>query len=1024
MVDLVSIGVSGLSAYQRALATTSNNIANLQTEGYVRQRALLETAGQDNTSRISLGNGVRFAEIQRLYDRFAEENLQRASSSLKAEEALLTELQALQDSIGSSEAGLHSAFQNFFNAARDLEAAPASPGSRAGFLAAADGLAARFRGLADAVATQDDTTRAQIDQAVGEVNVLLADIANLNSALLKRATDAEQPMQLLDRRDAALKSLAEKIGITIEVGPSGAVTVYSGDSTAGVALVENGRSRTMSTTFDPYDFGKVEYVLDAASQPVVLSNVRTGTLGGMTSFRSQALGNAAETLDKLAIDFGRAVNRLHRQGLDSLGRPGQDLFYTGPDFTVSAKANAGMARMNVSVADPEAVQPHPYEIRYNQDKDLWVLRNLRSGSLHEAKFDVVKQAWTVKNVGTNKVTSESRDLLIEGLKVTIQGSAKNGDTFLINPENHPALVFRTLIKEGSEVASAAKLMTRAALNNEGSASALIRLGSAREASYTPRTLVDLLPRSTLSGEQTFSNNVSSRADTEIGASNMPIAVIGAGMRKVALGTASMGGELAVFTRDGRQISGPAMSASVVTTANGFHSGAIYSSDYLNKTGTAAYLDKNFIRGPYQEAGSQIDADGKRVLTPATIYSDTVDLNGFTAAGTFDLVINGKAITVNVPTPVTVAGIASAISDNKSTTGVIAEASTDGKLVFKTYQEISVPSANFDSEPRITIGGTEFSVTTASLAAINATRAAQVPALGALTPKEYLRDLINGAKIGITASIATASGNLVLANSEGNSGKPIAIGANDLGLIEKTYFNEAALSISAPPTASTATLRSLGLRSGFAMSEPLAEDLLVFGVSSQGLSSKVFLSGTYETGAPPAALAGDERDYSLRFEGGEYSLVDKLTTTEVSRGKFDLSTRQISYANWTVTMTAIPFDEDTFTISKTDDPIGDNRIIADIAALQFDREILGTDQTVQQEYENLVNRVGAVLVQSEVAKEAQKVVFDHAKESRDRVAGVNLDEELADLLRFQQAYQANAQVVQVANRLFDSLLQRL
>ena len=72
----------------------------------------------------------------------------------------------------------------------------------------------------------------------------------------------------------------------------------------------------------------------------------------------------------------------------------------------------------------------------------------------------------------------------------------------------------------------------------------------------------------------------------------------------------------------------------------------------------------------------------------------------------------------------------------------------------------------------------------------------------------------------------------------------------------------------------------------------------------------------------------------------------------------------------------------------------------------------------------MNRVGAKAVQAEVAKNAQQVVYDHAKESRDRVAGVNLDEELADLLRFQQAYQANAQVVQVANRLFDSLLQRL
>ena len=128
MVDIVGIGVSGLTAYQKSLATVGNNIANLQTEGYVRQRSIIESAGQDSVSRISLGAGVRFAGIERVYDRFAEENLQRATSDLSAQESLLKELQALQDTIGSSEAGLHGAFEEFFGAVRGLEVAPASVG--------------------------------------------------------------------------------------------------------------------------------------------------------------------------------------------------------------------------------------------------------------------------------------------------------------------------------------------------------------------------------------------------------------------------------------------------------------------------------------------------------------------------------------------------------------------------------------------------------------------------------------------------------------------------------------------------------------------------------------------------------------------------------------------------------------------------------------------------------------------------------------------------------------------------------
>jgi flagellar hook-associated protein 1 FlgK len=133
---------------------------------------------------------------------------------------------------------------------------------------------------------------------------------------------------------------------------------------------------------------------------------------------------------------------------------------------------------------------------------------------------------------------------------------------------------------------------------------------------------------------------------------------------------------------------------------------------------------------------------------------------------------------------------------------------------------------------------------------------------------------------------------------------------------------------------------------------------------------------------------------------------------------------VRYDNWSITLENVPSDGDRFTISRNDDALGDNRMISRIAQLQFDRTLLPSKQTVQQEYEDLVNRVGVLTVQAEVGRDAQKVVFDQARENRDRVSGVNLDEELSDLLRYQQAYQANAQVIQTATRLFDTLMQRL
>jgi flagellar hook-associated protein 1 FlgK len=185
MVDLVGIGVSGLAAYQKALATTGNNIANLQTAGYVRQRATIDSAGQDNSARISLGAGVRFAGVERLYDRYLEENLRRSGGDFKSQETLLNQLQQLQDSVGSSTAGLHGAFQAFFDAAKMLEASPGATSTRSAFLSAADGVAARFQGLSQTVNDLQLSTRSQIEQSVEEVNTRLKELGTLNAQLIK-----------------------------------------------------------------------------------------------------------------------------------------------------------------------------------------------------------------------------------------------------------------------------------------------------------------------------------------------------------------------------------------------------------------------------------------------------------------------------------------------------------------------------------------------------------------------------------------------------------------------------------------------------------------------------------------------------------------------------------------------------------------------------------------------------------------------------------------------------------------------
>jgi len=1085
MTDLIGIGVSGLSAYQRALATTSNNVANLQTEGYVRQRAVLASSGQDGGSAISIGTGVRFAEVQRLYDRFAEENLQRAGSLLEAESGLLKELQALQDAIGSSEVGLHGAFQDFFDGARELEAAPASAGARAGFLAKAEGLAARFRGLAATATNLDNGTRAQIDQAVRESNTRLSELAALNKQLLRRGSASEQPMQLLDQRDNAIRELSKRLGVTAVISDNGTASIYAGESASGVALVEGGVARTITASFDAYDLGKADFVLDAASRPVSIPGIKTGQIGGLVGFRREGLGLAINKLDDLALSFGRAVNKLHRSGLDSAGRPGEDLFYVGPKFSVDARANGGSGRLSVSMVDPEVVKASSYQVTFNASAGNYQVREVRSG----------------------RTVTGGAPLEMDGLRFTVEGLPRDGDTFLVSPDDHPSATFTALIKDGSQVASAGRFAVRSSTGNLGATAAEMTLTSPRE-SVATRSLTDILPTPKQPiGEQSFAvDGAVSYQDTLVAARSTPIAVIPAGYSKIALNTAiGEGSELAVFTRDGRQISGPEMDPGVVRTANGFFAGATYSNGYLNKTGVEAYLDRDVSRGLFAESGQQLDIDGNVILTPSRIYGEAI---GASEAGPQTLIINGRAVPVTLTgLPASADNIVDDINAAREATGVIAQQQA-GKLVLSAYNTVrfEVDAVNLAQGDHlsVTINGGEYTVpyqdggvtltrqqiTDRLVQSINAAgtgvvatggivaadleltiaRSADIAGAYTLAADESLADprpsgakgFVVGDLVRITAGNASSgnknkdlmvvavSGNILtckpvdgstlteeadktgctlsravqLTNRAAASGAPIVIGANTVGLTKKTYFNDRAIQIDLAVGADRDIFGSLGFRSGFVMREPLAEDLLVFGVDSRGTAAAVSLSGTYAVGTPPAELLPDSRTYSLNFERGNYRLVDMATGTQVAAGVFDTNTRSVQYANWSVALQTLPSDGDSFTILPNDDASGDNRVISRVANLQYDRSLLPSNQTVQQEYEDLVNRIGVQAVQAEIGRDAQKVVFDQAQESRDRTSGVNLDEELSDLLRYQQAYQANAQVIQTASRLFDALMQRL
>lgn len=352
MSDLLAIGSSGVLAYQYALTSTSNNIANAAVDGYSRQEAQLVSVMPRLMGVDYIGSGIYTTGVRRQYDAFVESNLQRSISELRGQEPLVTYANRAFDLLSSEQIGLTRGFDAFFAAVRGLGAEPGSLIARSALLREADGVAAGFRQMRGQWDLLSEETEVGMQAAAREINILSEQLATINKQLARKSTEISQPPELLDQRDNLLRTLAGVARIRTAVAPNGEVKVSLNGSldaaTGGAVIVDKDRATTLSIVTEP-DGGRSAALLDPFSvEARVVSGLSGGTLGGLLAFREQVLLPGRTRLDDLARIFASEVNTLHRQGIDARGNMGQDL------FRIDAPAGAA-ATLALAFTDPQQV---------------------------------------------------------------------------------------------------------------------------------------------------------------------------------------------------------------------------------------------------------------------------------------------------------------------------------------------------------------------------------------------------------------------------------------------------------------------------------------------------------------------------------------------------------------------------------------------------------------------------------------------------------------------------------------------
>lgn len=130
---------------------------------------------------------------------------------------------------------------------------------------------------------------------------------------------------------------------------------------------------------------------------------------------------------------------------------------------------------------------------------------------------------------------------------------------------------------------------------------------------------------------------------------------------------------------------------------------------------------------------------------------------------------------------------------------------------------------------------------------------------------------------------------------------------------------------------------------------------------------------------------------------------------------------LSYNGWNLRISGTPVAGDTFSVAANTNGVGDNRNALLLSGLQQKQTLAGGTATYQDAYGQMVADVGAKTQQANIARDAREALLKQSVDARDSVSGVNLDEEAANLMKMQQAYQASARLVSAADEMFQTLL---
>ncbi|MFQ3235298.1 MAG: flagellar hook-associated protein 1 FlgK [Paraglaciecola sp.] len=470
--DLLSIARSGIEASTQLLGTTGNNIANVNTEGYVRER---------NSFVSQLSGGVGQSTTERVINVFAQNQLRRDTTSLGEQEAFLNKTLVLDNVLASEANSVSAGMSRLFSAMQTAADDPTSMAARQLVLGEAKSMVGQVSTMSDFLADSESELNFEIEASLNNINSLVQSVADLNDSIrISQGNNPhDEPGALKNQRDKAILELSSLVSIETRTNANddGAVMV---NLTSGESLVlQDGTFNVLQMNSDT-DLNYKSLQLSSNGKPTVLNMEESklgGAMGGLFRYRNEVLEPSRRDLGQIALAVTESINTQNRSGMDFDQQLGGDIFsrptILGLNYQGNGSPNTVMSGRIAQGAASE-ITSADYQVTFDAvtpgvpaTVDVTVaLLNPDGSPVTDVNGVAVSQSYTglTAQSGTfNKV--------LGGVELQFEDGASysSGDKFLLQPTKDVASQIDVIMSRAEDLALASPIRIENNINNLGDA---------------------------------------------------------------------------------------------------------------------------------------------------------------------------------------------------------------------------------------------------------------------------------------------------------------------------------------------------------------------------------------------------------------------------------------------------------------------------------------------------------------------------------------------------------------------------